>query len=127
MRIKDLVSQSSLGGGADGNPEPNIRFRILDDDQVTATPGLVLSHNNTLEISEGKSKTFTVKLATNPGATVSVAVSFLDSSYTMYVGCPHRQSCLTLIHYIQLESTANDYSHGACGRGCGQRKDLPSN
>ena len=67
--------QSGLGGGAAGNPEPDIRFRILDDDQVTATPGLILSHNNDLRISEGKSETFTVKLATQPSGTVSVAIS----------------------------------------------------
>ena len=75
MRVKDLVSQSTLGGGAGGNPEPDIEFRILDDDQVTATPGLILSHNNDLRISEGKSETFTVKLATQPSGTVSVAIS----------------------------------------------------
>ena len=78
MRIKDFHGQSGLGGGADGNPEPDLRFNILDDDLVTATPGLVLSHSNDLRISEGKSGTFTVKLATQPSGTVSVAVSFLD-------------------------------------------------
>ena len=62
-------------GATGGSPEPNVEFRILDDDQVTASPGLVLSHNNDLRIDEGKSKTLKVKLATNPGASVSVALS----------------------------------------------------
>ena len=75
MGIENFFGQSGLGGGAGGNPEPNIQFRILDDDQVTATAGLVLSHNNVLRISEGKSETFTVKLATQPSGTVSVAIS----------------------------------------------------
>ena len=77
MGIENFHGQSGLGGGAGGNPEPDIRFHILDDDEVTATPGLILSHNNTLNIEEGKNETFTVKLATQPSGAVSVAVSFL--------------------------------------------------
>ena len=81
MRIKDFHGQSGLGGGAGGNPEPDIQFRILDDDgNLTATPGLVLSRSSGLEVAEGKSETFTVKLATQPSGTVSVAVSF-DTQY----------------------------------------------
>ena len=39
MRIKDFHGQSGLGGGADGNPEPDIQFRILDDDGSQRPPG----------------------------------------------------------------------------------------
>ena len=77
---------SRSDGATGGSPEPNVQFRILDDDQVTATPGLMLSRShftssNALQVTEGKSEAFTVKLATQPSGTVSVAVSFLDDIF----------------------------------------------
>ena len=68
-------------GATGGFPEPSVEFRILDDDEVTATAGLVLSHNHGLRISEGKSETFTVKLATQPSSPVTVAISY-ESLFT---------------------------------------------
>ena len=84
VKIRDFFGQKGLGGGADGRPEPepNIQFRINDDDgNLDADPGLVLSDNNGMSISEGKSETFTIKLATQPTSPVTVAISY-DSEFS---------------------------------------------
>ncbi|MDE2944397.1 MAG: tandem-95 repeat protein, partial [Gemmatimonadota bacterium] len=65
-----LVHTAS-GGGYDSAETESVTVTVSDDDE----PGIVLTPSSSLTVAEGESNTYTVRLATQPSAAVTVAIT----------------------------------------------------
>ncbi len=65
-----LVHTAS-GGGYDSAETESVTVTVNDDDE----PGIVLAPSSSLAVAEGESNTYTVRLATQPSAAVTVAIT----------------------------------------------------
>ncbi|MYJ39874.1 MAG: tandem-95 repeat protein [Gemmatimonadetes bacterium] len=65
-----LVHTAS-GGGYDSAETESVTVTVSDDDE----PGIVLTPSSSLTVAEGESNTYTIRLATQPSAAVTVAIT----------------------------------------------------
>ncbi|MDE0337620.1 MAG: hypothetical protein OXI80_08105, partial [Caldilineaceae bacterium] len=62
---------TASGGGYDSAETESVAVTVNDDDE----PGIVLKPSSSLTVAEGGSNTYTVRLATQPSAAVTVAIT----------------------------------------------------
>ena len=71
------ISHEATGGGYDNVALANVSVRVIDPDPFVPSPGVTVSETN-LELYEGQTTTYTIRLNTDPGSSVFILSAASD-------------------------------------------------